>query len=57
MEMVFSFNDPAKSAIIAGCLQVGGAGYDFEGKWKDKDCLHTTQESMLAVLTLNWRHC
>jgi len=32
------FNDPAKSAIIARelGLQVGGAGYDFEGKWKDK---------------------
>ena len=32
------FNDPAKSAIIARelGLQVGGAGYDFEGKWRDK---------------------
>ena len=32
------FNDPAKSAIIARelGLQVGGAGYDFVGKWKDK---------------------
>ena len=32
------FNDPAKSAIIAGelGLQVGGAGYDFEGNWRDK---------------------
>ena len=32
------FNDTAKSAIIARelGLQVGGAGYDFEGKWKDK---------------------
>ena len=32
------FNDPAKSAIIARelGLQVGGSGYDFEGKWKDK---------------------
>ena len=32
------FNDPARSAIIARelGLQVGGAGYDFEGKWKDK---------------------
>lgn len=32
------FNDPAISAIIARelGLQVGGAGYDFEGKWKDK---------------------
>ncbi|MFL2967921.1 MAG: fascin domain-containing protein [Candidatus Poseidoniaceae archaeon] len=32
------FNDPAKSAIIARelGLQVGGAGYEFEGKWKDK---------------------
>ena len=32
------FNDPAKSAIIARelGLKVGGAGYDFEGKWKDK---------------------
>jgi len=32
------FNDSAKSAIIARelGLQVGGAGYDFVGKWKDK---------------------
>ena len=32
------FNDPAKSAIIARelGLQVGGAGYDFEGNWRDK---------------------
>ena len=32
------FNDPAKSAIIARelGLQVGGAGYDFEGKWRDE---------------------
>ena len=32
------FNDPAKSAIIVRelGLQVGGAGYDFEGKWRDK---------------------
>jgi len=32
------FNDPAKSAIIARelGLHVGGAGYDFEGKWRDK---------------------
>ena len=32
------FNDTAKSAVIARelGLQVGGAGYDFEGKWKDK---------------------
>lgn len=32
------FNDPAKSAIVARelGLQVGGAGYDFEGKWRDK---------------------
>ena len=32
------FNDPAKSAIIARelGLQVGGARYSFEGKWRDK---------------------
>ena len=32
------FNDPEKSAIIAKQLGlgVGGAGYDFEGGWRDK---------------------
>ena len=48
------FNDPAKSAIIARelGLQVGGAGYDFEGNWRDKGLFAYHTGKYAALLTL-----
>ena len=52
------FNDPAKSAIIARelGLQVGGSGYDFEGKWKDKGLFAYHAEVCWLCLLWNWGH-